>query len=769
MKKFINILFATAVAALAVISCQKQEQETYTPGAADPDGCYGVFFPTQDASGSHTYDPSMERKVAITVSRTNASGAITVPYTHTESVEGVFNFGTISFADGQKETELEVLFPAAEEGKEISFSVQLEDDNTYISHYGNGAIALDFSVLIVSWQYFLNPETNEKALVTFTQDWWGETAWAYIKYYEVNGKRTCVTETIEHEYNGEKYDTPGFFGTGADYEWNFIWYIENGNVIRIPRQNTGYHHSSYDADVYALDYFYWDAEDPDDEAAFLEFAKDSKDVSYYDGNGGFYLSIRSYYMFGVGGWNPGPHDVVGVAEGFTRVDYSLSLATDYPVDGVTPIYVKAGPDVTSIKYAVYEGELNSAQVAAKMDAIYAGTEATEKFDNFVLDEEDGMNYGAFGIAPESTGAYTVLAVSYGVDEESGKEVAHEQAALIVNHIAAADIETYAVKVSAGAEAVPARYGKYDPTSSFAFYVTGEEIVDAKFSVIKSKDYEADPEAAQLKTKAGASLPAESVAQINVAGGFYTIVQNLNPNTKYTVLVWATNGKADGYTTAEYQTDGLPRVLVATGDYTYKVAFSSWGTDKGLELYFDPNYENYVIENVFYYVDFAFDVDEKGIIHFDPQDTGATYQEIPVYVLESYDYYDEEVIANPAAGIDAAEAEDIRKNSFYDAEKKIYNFNMAFVVPGMGSFGHGWESFVVTEEAPAPSSAPSFGMKNAPASMELYQVNRTWQAPKSNMIVVERELTPVQVSVDFPLSRKEKKVTTRRFDSVIEVR
>ena len=83
MKKTLNI-FALSAAVLAfsaaLASCQK-EAETFTPGDPDVSDCYGVFFPTQDASGSHTYDPDMDKSVDITVARSTSSGAITVPLT----------------------------------------------------------------------------------------------------------------------------------------------------------------------------------------------------------------------------------------------------------------------------------------------------------------------------------------------------------------------------------------------------------------------------------------------------------------------------------------------------------------------------------------------------------------------------------------------------------------------------------------------------------------------------------------------------------------
>ena len=78
MKKYFNILFAATVAAFTVLACQPKE-EAYEFGPKEADNCYGVYFPTQDASGSHVYNPTQDKSVEITLKRTNTKGAITVP------------------------------------------------------------------------------------------------------------------------------------------------------------------------------------------------------------------------------------------------------------------------------------------------------------------------------------------------------------------------------------------------------------------------------------------------------------------------------------------------------------------------------------------------------------------------------------------------------------------------------------------------------------------------------------------------------------------
>ena len=125
MKKFYTIVLGIIVS-LSAVSCLEEKQEPWTPGPQEDANNYGVFFPVQDASGAHTYDPDMATNVKITVSRTNTSGAIEVPFTSSVSEEGIFNFGTINFADGQSETTLTVNFPTAKQGTTYSFSIQID-------------------------------------------------------------------------------------------------------------------------------------------------------------------------------------------------------------------------------------------------------------------------------------------------------------------------------------------------------------------------------------------------------------------------------------------------------------------------------------------------------------------------------------------------------------------------------------------------------------------------------------------------------------------
>ena len=596
MKKFINILLAAAVTALAVVSCQKEEQ--VKPGTPDPEGCYGVYFPVQEATGSHTYDPDMDRSVTFTVARTNTSGAITVPFTVVSEDKDVFEFGDIEFADGQAETELEVTFDDIEEGKTCSFSIQLNDDNAYVSHYNSGAIALDFSVIVVKWEYILNPKTGEKALFEFTQDYWGETAWAYVKYYEVDGVRYCHTESTGQHVYKEPYEAPGFFGTADDLDTDgelyFNIYVNEKNaegnlfveVLPVPL----YVNPNYpDTPVHIFDYYYYWTVYQDSlgnsqgiTLSWLDFARkyqESYPMSYYDDNGGIYIYTRTYGMYGVGGWTKDAIDIVGVGEGFTRVDYSLEVDSEFPDKGVTPILFTVGADVAKVDYAIYEGSLNSVQIAARIDAIAAGEEENVvSVSEFMFDEDEQVYYAEFGVSPETTGEYTLVAVSFNkITEQFTESVAQDAQSLSFFHVAAADDEDYDVKVSAFTEDTPARYESLHNYDSFAYGVSGKDLKEVHIAFYTADEVQKYGTDAVLND-AKADLDGEYVvsedvlAEINADGGFYTVATGMNAKTTYYLVVWATNGSKENYAIATYTTEALPYVWNNLGKGTITDGF-----------------------------------------------------------------------------------------------------------------------------------------------------------------------------------------------------
>lgn len=773
MKKYINIILASAIGALTVLSCA-QKETPYEPGAADPSDCYGVFFPSQDAMGSHTYDPTMEKAVSITVTRTNTNGAITVPFTTTVSDEGVFNFGTIAFADGQSETELEVTFPNAPEGKDLSFSVQLTDDNAYISKYNSGAIALDFSVLCVEMKDFMTEDGSKKAMLTFSDDvFWGEVHDdVYLQYYEVDGIRYCTTTGGKLVSPADGNDGVGPWGT--DVQLSFKWYLNQKmtvgegsyDFIEVTPQYHGWYNSTRSSEVWFADYYNYyqnNASNPynGDIIKFYTNNGASYPPCYYDGHGGFVFNL-AYYMPTSGGYWYGfnQNSPVAIAEGYLRVDYSLKLETDYSSDGVTPVYIEAGADVASVKYAVYPGELNSAQTSSRFEAMLSGEDPTETYDSFEFDEETAKNYGAFGIEPETSGIYTVLAIACSKD---GK--AQTQSGVVVNHVAAGDVEENEVNVSVFTEDTPERYKQLYPYDSFAYGISGTDLTEVHVGIIAAsaiKDVNTTLNA--VKSNASLAVTEDVLAEINADGGYYTVATGLNAKTQYYVIVWATNGNMDNFAVASYTTSNLPYKWknLGKGEYTDDVACGLYGIDPitvSCNVYEEENTPG------LYAID-GFQLPLVATIFETTEEEMAAYED--GNWRNSFIIID---ATNPASVTIALQDYGVCLNSsegFIDGVTSLYKgepFSVGTLENGVITFPtvkgllctlngegyyyanqHGAFKLVLPE---AVSGAPAI---KTGASTKPQRVLREFAGLRP---VIERDAQPVKVSVEIPVARKEK--------------
>lgn len=782
MKKILSYIFMFgAVAALTLSSCAKKE--VYQPGEPDSETCFGVYFPSQEASGSHTFDPEMERTLTVTVARNQEKPyidkAITVPYVIKSDTDGIFQAGNITFEAGQAETAFEISFDNAEMGTNYAATLEITDTE-YVSKYSNKATFLNFDVLVVAWQYMLNPKTGEPAVFTINSRWDNKLGpiHATLKYYEIGGVKTGIFTSIDKDKDG---NLEGFWHSVPSVTLNIRWYSEKNNngyeFVELPKQYFGYDYNGGNwlkvpleeaaTPIYAYDYaWYWvergyNFGDDGMGANWLEEAKATGQmdgnypVGYYDGNGGFFFNIY-FFMPGLGGWSPDNYGTVAIADGFTRVDFSLALETDYPADGVTPVYVEAGADVASIKYAIYPGELKEDEVKDKVNAIAAGTEEATEFSEFELNEESGKNFATLGLSPETTGTYTIAVV--GFDAAGAAQVAES---LVFNFITADDQDDHAVQVQVGTEDVPARYGDYPTNSSFAFYIVGKNIQEAHINIYATETFNENQEAilAEMKaaeTGSGVSVASASVlAEINAPGGFYTYTTGLKALTSYTVVVWATNGEMETWQTAEYTTDGLPNVLLTKGDYYYtgwflKISGSTEESivDSGLELYQNPNIDNtYVITHWGYDVDFIFTVDPKtNVIDWDYFYSGYSTGGIDLLVFNSKNIWSASYLEQHP---------ELAKDSYYDPETGIYHFYAAYYAPGYGVQTCTWETFVPNKESGEEPTGIKFNSSSVSLSQATMSGVKDIQLPTREFKALPRDPQPVKANVTVSYTRKAK--------------
>jgi hypothetical protein len=584
MKKYINILFAATVAAFSVLSCSTKEQDPYTPGEPEENGCFGVYFPAQDASGSHIYSPVEDPVIEIKVARKVTNGNITVPVVTEFSEDGIFTVDPVTFADGQAETTFNVSFPNAKEGTNYSASIYVVD-NQYAAKYSDQPMGIDFSIMRVEMKDFLKEDGSGKAKVTFTDmNFTEEVHEVYIQYYEVDGVRYCETLGGNTIYSGNELDGEGPWGT--DVQLKFKWHTNKQvtvddvdyDWIEVEPSPIGF--TSSGNPIYMGDYFHMRADmglsngDYTDSYDRYTNGSDGYKPSYYDGHGGFIFNA-AYWIHTTTSWYGYQDNTpVAIAEGYLRVDYSLELEPDYADEGVLPVYVTAGVDVDKIKYAIYEGELNSAQLSNKIEGIIGGTEETETFSDFALDEEEGVKYATLEIELEKTGNYTIVAVAY-----DAKGNAQTDASATFRYISAEDSEEYLVDMHLFVESTPERYRGLHKYDSFAYCMYGSDLTEVHVGIFDFSKLK-DPNAAfdAVKSDSKYAVSDEVLAEINAQGGLYDVLTGLNAKTTYLVIMWATNGNLDGFAYDMYTTDKLPYVwnMLGIGLYTEDVAGGIYG-------------------------------------------------------------------------------------------------------------------------------------------------------------------------------------------------
>lgn len=551
---------------LAMTACS--EDEKYVPGDPDVEGCYGVYFPAQEAAGSHTYDPSQAAEVTFTVARSVSEGDITVPLEVSVSEEGIFEVGELKFEDGQTESSINVKFPNSKIGVVYSLAIAVKDPQ-YASIYKDATTAVEFSVLRVEWQDFLNPVTNKPAEFTFYEGWWGEVHTATVKFYDVDGVRTCLATCNEVS----DASTPiGIWGDAVGTTFSFIWdtttkTVNGYDAVDVPKQYIGFDYSDWTskpegqaaAPIYCYDWFHFLITDGGyagawpDWASFLTKNPGAYDQSYYDGNGGFYFNMRYFVPAAGGGWKPDVFDLVALADGFVRVDYSIAAEADLTEDGVVPVYFTLGADVAAVKYAAFEGALTPTQIENKAAAIIDGSEKSESLD---------IQEAAAGLSFETSGIYTLVAVSF---DASG--AAQESTSVQFTYVAAGDEENYAVAISCGVGSA-AKYRDANTDTSIEVYAYGDDITAAKMVVVSAMDLASNPSGCVKKLLSSSYVKADVLEAIN-GDGYSAVAKGLSPGTEYYVLVYATNGFSETVVMSETGefTTGDPLPVYQNFDYS----------------------------------------------------------------------------------------------------------------------------------------------------------------------------------------------------------
>ncbi len=672
MKKTFKYLLALAALSFAAAACVKET--VHEAGEPEVDGCYGVYFPAQDSD--LTLDPADPTKASISVARTVTDGAITVPVVVADT-SGIFTVSELAFEDGQSESSISLEFDQSVVGKTYYVSFKI-DDPQYASKYNSNPVALDLRVTREKW--------NEIGAIGFDENYFWifsvaqDSEYAAILYRNDTDPSIFRVENPFAKWFTNFTDGDTWFVFKLLKKGDVIWEgtgyeskITLDDLVFYDDFNTGYTHPSYNAKVNLCHPSGFKAY-KDDPAAWGEYNR----VLQYQQNGlPAAVSIAPYYyMNGVGGWNgAGEQSIVITFPGAVLTDYSIDAAAGETVSGEVPVAFELGTDVAAVKYCIYEGSLSTAVANKNATAIGDGSE-TNAVD---LDIEAS----AASIKLEKSGIYTLVAVSF-----DDKNAAQESCSVEFSYVASGDEDDYAVSITAGVE-LTSRYEAqgYSKTNSIAYYIYGQALADVKCGLFTKAQLDARTlDSLVMDVLDSDSLGEEIIGEIN-DGGYDSLITGLAPLTEYVFVVWGSNGYKSKVVTSNISTEGLERVKIGEGDYLYTVFFE--GTDPGLELYSDPNYENtIVIPNWGYGVDFTFTYDPETLkLNVPLQPIGYTHSSYgPVYVVEAKDYFEP-----------TDKGYDSLVDSSYDPETKTFKFCVAYVVSA-GSFGADIETFTLTTDA-----------------------------------------------------------------------
>lgn len=511
---------------------------TYTSGAEDDPDNYGVYFPEQTSPTEVERDPAEEPQVTYKVRRAKYLDAITVPVTVTASKEGIFEIEPITFGPGEQETEFTVTFPKAEEGEKYTCDIRIEDPR-YISLYGPRATGLSFSVIRAGWELVTNADG------TATKGKWRDDLIGNL--YSLPSATFNPNPEVEIEIY-QRRDIKGYYrmkvygdafmdalaGTKINYQGRDVYTIvdaRDANKVFIPYQSTGLTLVSSNGELKigsnVSENFMMDESTGQygtlkdgiitfpAQSVLLELEKEAG--KFYSGNRDGMLRI--------------------LLPGTVVPDYTVKLAKGEPADGVVEIAATLAEDVEVMKFAVFEGALDSGQASLTAQDM----DAAKTFDGEI------KTSGTIRVENKATGKYTLVGCIY--DKEG---VMRDYASVSFGYVAKDDEKP--VILTIGLEATQEFAGQdITPDNSAKFYAFGEGIESVVYGLFRTDRLRgADPD--KLLDAQGIQFTAGQLAALN-AGHFSTMLTGLIGGSDYTLLLRAGNGYIRKTMQATYQTTG----------------------------------------------------------------------------------------------------------------------------------------------------------------------------------------------------------------------
>lgn len=594
--KTIYRLFA-AFSALSLFAAACTPVEEYKPGVEDNTDCYGVYFPAQETE--FVRSPEEATVITFTVAREKTDGDLIVPI-NVKDTSSIFNIKPVNavFEDGQSETTISFDYARIAVGQEYLVSLSIEGDE-FVSKYSTLPSNLDFTVLVEKW--------NDLGVGTFTMnvDLWDPFTCA-VRFFQSDLNpaiyRIKMHEVLEDGTTdlifSEEQNTYLYLKVLKKGDKVFDNVADKDDLVFFDVFHTGIINSTYNAELLFVH--------PGSLSSFT--VSDwyyNKVIQVKEDGSPAVIQLAPYiFMNGIGGWSFIDQDeaIILVLPGCQLVNYSMEIEAGYSENGVLPVKFELGADVAKVKYAIYPGTLNSAQVTR-----YAGQIADGSAEGIATLPADGI---AKLTLPE-TGVYTVVAVSFDATGE-----AQETAAATINYVAEGDnkdVELYSGLVATG------KYGKeYTSDNTLEYYIFGQDLVDIKIGLFEKGVLENNYEACVEEVLASESLSEEDIEAANTSS-YVAVFKDCVPGTEYSVLAWASNGYAYAFDVASAKTTG--KLVVSLEDMigVYSTSITSYynGPLKPLQMVIEPSDDEWY--NLMVTTFYGIELDAPIYIDFD-QDT-----------------------------------------------------------------------------------------------------------------------------------------------------
>ena len=593
--KTIYRLFA-AFSALSLFAAACTPVEEYKPGVEDNTDCYGVYFPAQETE--FVRSPEEATVITFTVAREKTDGDLIVPI-NVKDTSSIFNIKPVNavFEDGQSETTISFDYARIAVGQEYLVSLSIEGDE-FVSKYSTLPSNLDFTVLVEKW--------NDLGVGTFTMNVYWDPFTCAVRFFQSDLNpaiyRIKMHEVLEDGTTdlifSEEQNTYLYLKVLKKGDKVFDNVADKDDLVFFDVFHTGIINSTYNAELLFVH-----------PGALSSFTVSdwyyNKVIQVKEDGSPAVIQLAPYiFMNGIGGWSFIDQDeaIILVLPGCELVNYSMEIEAGYSENGVLPVKFELGADVAKVKYAIYPGTLNSAQVTR-----YAGQIADGSAEGIATLPADGI---AKLTLPE-TGVYTVVAVSFDAAGE-----AQETAAATINYVAEGDnkdVELYSGLVATG------KYGKeYTSDNTLEYYIFGQDLVDIKIGLFEKGVLENNYEACVEEVLASESLSEEDIEAANTSS-YVAVFKDCVPGTEYSVLAWASNGYAYAFDVASAKTTG--KLVVSLEDMigVYSTSITSYynGPLKPLQMVIEPSDDE--LYNLMVTTFYGIELDAPIYIDFD-QDT-----------------------------------------------------------------------------------------------------------------------------------------------------